>query len=63
MAMDKNTINAVLLNRSYKLILKHARKPTKNEKTFHGRTIIDIDKTVITNEAYDPMKSANCRPS
>ena len=52
-------MNAVLLNRSYKLILRQAKKPTKNEKTFHGRTITDMERIVITNEAYDPIKSAS----
>lgn len=44
-------------------MVKQANRPTKNVKTFHGRTTVDMANTVITNEAYELMKSANCKPS
>jgi hypothetical protein len=49
-AIQRNTIKATLLNRSYKLILIQARNPTKKLNTFQGLTITDIDSTVMTNE-------------
>jgi hypothetical protein len=62
-AIDKKTINAMLLNRSYKLMVMQARRPTKKVNTFQGLTNADIDSMVMTNEAYELMKSANCKPS
>ena len=44
-------------------MLRQANRPTKNVNTFHGLTIVDIDNTVITNDEYELIKSANCRPS
>ena len=44
-------------------MLKHANKPTKYVNTFHGLTKADIERTVMTNEEYELIKSANCRPS
>ena len=63
MAMHRNTMNAMVLKRSYKLMLKQARKPTKKLNTFHGLTIADMDSTVMTNDEYELTKSASCRPS
>ncbi len=58
-AIHRKTMKAILLKRSYKLMLKQAKKPTKKLKTFHGLTITDIDRTVITNDAYELIKSAS----
>lgn len=44
-------------------MLKQANRPKKNVKTFHDLTNDDIDKTVITNDEYELMKSASCKPS
>lgn len=46
----KKTMKATLLKRSYRLIVRHAKRPTKNVKTFHGRTNADIESTVMTND-------------
>lgn len=59
----RNKMNAMLLKRSYKLMVRQARRPTKKVKTFQGRTNADIESTVMTNEEYELIKSANCKPS
>ncbi len=56
-------INVILLNLSYKFILRQANRPTKNVNTFHVRVNNDMDKTVIVNDVYELIKSANCNPS
>jgi hypothetical protein len=61
--MDAAIINVTLLNRSYRLMLKHANNPTKNVNTFHLRTNADMDNIVIVNDVYELMKSASCKPS
>jgi hypothetical protein len=45
------------------MIIIHVNKPNINRNAFTDRGIIAIVINVITNDAYEPIKSANCKPS
>jgi hypothetical protein len=44
-------------------MLKQMSVPKKYENTFHGLVILAIARIVITNDEYELMKSASCKPS
>jgi hypothetical protein len=58
-----NAINCRISKRSRELIATHVNTPNIKRKTFIDRGMIAIVINVITNDAYEPIKSDNCKPS
>ena len=61
--MDTSTMNCILSKRSRELITTHVKTPNMKRKILIERGMNEIVINVTIKEAYEPIKSDNCKPS